>query len=402
MRQVFLLGCTSLLALVLVAGRPLEKKWWKGNTHTHTLWSDGDAPPEWVADWYKTNGYHFLVLSDHNILSEGEKWVRIGEGKREFLPSRLKRVSEKFGAASLELRERNGARELRLFTLAELRKRFDDPGRFLFIQGEEITDEWKKVPIHHNSINQANVIPPAGGTSIRDVMQKTLAAVKAEAERSGRPVLAHLNHPNWKWAVSPDDVAHVLEERYFEVFDGAADSANEGDAAHPSTEEMWDHVLALRLGRLGGEPLYGLATDDSHEYFKDKAPSSPGRGWVMVRAGSLDADAITRAMLAGDFYASSGVTLREIEAGSDRLTVKAEPAEGAGYVIRFQGTRTDLKKVGEVLQETEGPEATYRFKGDELYVRATVVSSRRPANPYGKSDLETAWVQPVVVKRPPK
>ena len=43
-----------------------KQKWFKGNLHTHTTESDGDADPEWVANWYKEHGYDFLVLSDHN------------------------------------------------------------------------------------------------------------------------------------------------------------------------------------------------------------------------------------------------------------------------------------------------------------------------------------------------
>jgi hypothetical protein len=46
-------------------------RWWKGNLHTHTLWSDGDDFPEMVVDWYKSRGYDFLALSDHNTLQEG-------------------------------------------------------------------------------------------------------------------------------------------------------------------------------------------------------------------------------------------------------------------------------------------------------------------------------------------
>ena len=397
-RRLFFLTLVSLLGLTLAARRPAEKKWWKGNTHTHTLWSDGDAPPEWAADWYKSHGYHFLVLSDHNVLSEGEKWVGIGTEKKEVRPERLKKVAERFGAKSVEARERNGKTELRLKTLDELRKLFEEPGKFLFIQGEEITDEWRKVPIHHNSVNHVHVIPPPGGTSIREVMARAIAAVKAEAEKTGKPVLVHLNHPNWKWAITPDDLAYVLEERFFEVFDGARDSANEGDAGHPGTEAMWDHVLALRLEKLGGEVLYGLGTDDAHEYFKDQAVSNPGRGWVQVRAEKLDADEITRAMLAGDFYASSGVALEDVSSDRESLTVRVAADAGVTYTTRFIGTRG--AKVGEVLQETAGDRATYRFKGDELYVRAKVVSSRRPSNPYHKDDFESAWVQPVVVRRP--
>lgn len=29
-----------------------DSKWWKGNVHTHSLWSDGDSPPEKVSAWY--------------------------------------------------------------------------------------------------------------------------------------------------------------------------------------------------------------------------------------------------------------------------------------------------------------------------------------------------------------
>ncbi len=49
--------------------------WLKGNLHTHTTESDGDASPEYVASWYREHGYDFLVLSDHNhvtILDEAD------------------------------------------------------------------------------------------------------------------------------------------------------------------------------------------------------------------------------------------------------------------------------------------------------------------------------------------
>jgi len=64
----------SFVFILAPACFPGEEKWYKGNTHTHTFWSDGDDFPEMVADWYKGNGYDFLVLSDHNIPSRGEKW----------------------------------------------------------------------------------------------------------------------------------------------------------------------------------------------------------------------------------------------------------------------------------------------------------------------------------------
>ena len=44
-------------------------RWYKGNIHTHTTESDGDADPEKVVGWYRRHGYDFLVLSDHNHLT---------------------------------------------------------------------------------------------------------------------------------------------------------------------------------------------------------------------------------------------------------------------------------------------------------------------------------------------
>ena len=60
-----------------------ELKWFKGNLHTHTYWSDGDAFPEMVLDWYKSNGYQFVALSEHNIIANVEKWKKIPRRDRK-------------------------------------------------------------------------------------------------------------------------------------------------------------------------------------------------------------------------------------------------------------------------------------------------------------------------------
>lgn len=52
-------------------------KWFKGNLHAHSLWSDGDDFPEMVADRYREKGYHFLVLSEHNVLARGPRWKSV-------------------------------------------------------------------------------------------------------------------------------------------------------------------------------------------------------------------------------------------------------------------------------------------------------------------------------------
>ena len=53
-----------------------ETRWFRGNLHTHSLWSDGNDFPEMICDWYREHGYHFVALSDHNVLSDSEKWIK--------------------------------------------------------------------------------------------------------------------------------------------------------------------------------------------------------------------------------------------------------------------------------------------------------------------------------------
>jgi len=36
------------------------------------------------------------------------------------------------------------------------------------------------------------------------------------------------------------------------------------------------------------------------------------------------------------------------------------------------------------------------LKGDELYVRARIISSKLHPNPYAAGDRETAWTQPLL------
>ena len=257
-----------------------EQEWFKGNTHTHTYWSDGNAAPEIVVDWYARHGYDFLVLSDHNLLSVGEKWFPVStEGSRPLRPEHLDDLERRFGPGWVVERQTEGKREMRLKTLPELRARFEDPDAFILIQGEEITDKYRRQEVHINGLNLAEVIRPQGGESARETIQRNIDAVIEQGRRLGRPVLAHLNHPNFRHSLTVEDVAAIRGERFFEVYNGHRGVLNHGDDSTPSTEEIWDRALTLRLTRYGLGLLYGLATDDAHEHHGEKATSTPGRGW---------------------------------------------------------------------------------------------------------------------------
>jgi hypothetical protein len=404
------------------ARTPKVDGWWKGNTHTHTWWSDGDRPPESVSAWYREHGYNFLVLSDHNRMQEGEFWYRIDS---DIKTKALAEYVRDFGADWVEQRVRDGKTEVKLKTLDEFRSFFEARNEFIFIRGMEITDRLEQHPVHLNGVNLEKVVVPQGGSTVPEMLQKNVDAVVEQGRRSGRPMFAHVNHPNFFYAITAEDLISLNVERgdgFVEVYNGHSGVRNYGDATHPAMERMWDIVLAKRLGERKVAPIMGVATDDAHQYTSwGVGQVNPGRGWVMVRAPRLTPDSIASSMKRGDFYNSTGVTLQRLEmsGGVIDLEVLAEP--GVTYTVEFVGTLRGVPldgvaaksaepgapgrqsqeysaEIGKVLRRIEGPVARFVATGDEMYVRARVVSSKPHSNPYAEGDREMAWTQPLVFR----
>jgi len=306
---------------------PPGLRWFKGNTHTHTTESDGDSSPDAVARWYREHGYQFLVLSDHNVLTSVDA---------------LNAVNGK-------------------------------DGTFLLIKGEEISDGFDGKPIHINALDIAEKVEPQKGTSLVDVLQRNVDAIRRVR---GVP---HINHPNFRWAFSVAELQSIRNTRLLEIFNGHPQVNNLGGGGVPGLEQVWDAILS------SGTLIYGIAVDDAHN-FKDPgnpAVAGPGRGWVVVRADRLEARSILEALEAGQFYASTGVELTDYAATARAMRVEVRKDTWAKYRIQFIG------KGGRVLHEALDSPAEYVFRGDEGYVRTKVL----------ESNGRIAWGQPVVVSR---
>src|SRR5688572_21225757 len=113
---VFLLLPSAFCLQLFSQDLPSKPRWYKGNTHTHTLNSDGDSTPDEVVRWYREHGYDFVVITDHNFLTSVD------------------------GLNAL-----HGADE-----------------KFLVVRGEEITDHFGDKPIHVNGLNVERLVEPQG------------------------------------------------------------------------------------------------------------------------------------------------------------------------------------------------------------------------------------------------
>lgn len=303
--------------------------WYKGNIHTHTTESDGDDTPENVVRWFRRNGYDFLVLSDHNHLT--------------------------------------------LFEYAAGRRRFKRP---LMIPGEEVTVNINNgaTAIHINAIGISKVIEPIDAKGIVQTLQ---ANVNSIVNSGG---IASINHPNYKWSFDHTAISKIKGATLLEIFNGVPLANVNGAPGRASYEEIWDGVLS------SGTPIFGAATDDSHNY-KTFRPdmSNPGRGWLMVRSTDLSQKEILESISKGEFYSSTGVTINDFEKAHNTISINIEQGIEQAMVIY---TTQFIGKNGNVYKEHTGLNPRYEIQGDEGYIRAQITTSSG----------QKAWLQPVFLK----
>ena len=320
-----------------------SQMWYKGNTHVHTtLCGHADTTPNQVAQWYHDRGYNFLILSEHNQFID---------------PS------------TIQLK-------------GEVR------GDFLLVPGEEVTG-----PVHSTAMNVSRLVPWEFKDKNRS---KIIQNHVDETRKAGGTTI--LNHPLWKRYIQSHEILPVKNLYMFELFNAHPGVKNFQTAHNPSTEQLWDALLEK------GMTIYGVSADDAHKLAKwGEKENNPGRGWVMVRSKKLSSDSLTAAMLKGDFYSSSGVTLDKLVRGATHIEVSVNEKETAcelaseflfGRAVSKGEPGTFIEFIGpggEVQKTVNGISASCEARG--TYLRAKV--TQRVARNDGSLREYYAWTQPV-------
>jgi hypothetical protein len=336
---------TAVIASVLVFATPADGqgRWFKGNTHAHSLNSDGDVPVDEVVRWYREHRYHFTFITEHEYYTD----------------------------------------------VAPLNAIFAGANRFLVIAGQEVTQRVAD-PAHSGGVRQAHVnalgtsrlVMPVGERNIATGMSIAQTYARNGAEIRAAGGLLQVNHPNFIWSVPLADMMELPDSTLFELWNGHPIVYNQGGTDSTgqvmlSTEARWDSVLSR------GKLLFGVADDDSHSFKPQDAENPdmarPGRGWIWVRADTLSAEAIVRALHRGDFYASTGVTLLDLKVSPTEYRLEIAPAGDRRYLTEFIG------KDGKVLARNTTLRPSYVITGTEGYVRARI----------SDSSGRMAWTQPI-------
>ncbi len=214
----------------------------------------------------------------------------------------------------------------------------------LVLPGEEVTP--RRGPHIHGLGIRHRIRPKTVGTLVEAVRRVRL--------QDGIPVA---NHPA---CPTPLSAAYVraLKVRHLEVINGIA-----GTRGFETELQLWDELLS------SGYFCFAVGGDDAH------LPEHIGQAWVMVRAPRLSESAIHEALRRGDFYVSTGATIRDLRCDGQVIAIEAPGATQ----IRFIG------REGRVLAEVFSESARYVLQGTEGYVRVEVADA----------DGRRAWTQPL-------
>jgi len=293
--------------------------WIKGQLHLHTNISDGNLSPNEVAKIYKNEGFDFIVFSDH---------------RKNYSPNDY--VTEKL----------------------------DD---FIMIPGMEWDASIKNMlglntSIHMNGIGFRGEL---AGDNIDNDVSKTLEnMIKSAYKANAVPMV---NHPNFAFAFNYRELLSIDVPYLLEIVNKHPLCFPYGTDSLESVEYTWDVLLT------NGKNVYGTATDDAHEYQPERLLSmaSYNRGWVMCNVSEFTQSSIVNSLICGDFYATTGITLKKYEVTNKGINIEINPVDNDQYIIIFKGRMgIPLKIVNETM-------ATYEFTNsfDEEYIRVKIINT---------------------------
>lgn len=247
-------------------------RYYKGNVHLHSLWSDGQRTLPDIINRYKSRGYSFICLSDHDVYVDTQA---------------------------------------------------HDSQDFVTIAGAEqggMNPVMDKNPgFHFNALGDPTVTPPKPRYTHLQRLPHPVPWTDAETpqrvidELVARGNLVIYNHPEWHLT------RFECMVRYRGFF--AVEIYNHGTERTTATSygtAYWDHALQ------NGKRVFGVAADDSHCQRDDAIRDYDG-GWVQVQAEELSRVGLVRAMKQGSFYSSSGPAIYDLRVEEGRLKVQCSP-----------------------------------------------------------------------------
>lgn len=255
--------------------------------HLHTTRSDGSKSPVETMEIYKSRGYDFIAITDHDIYWGDDSYNTGG-----FCVLGGIEIGLSYGGKNYDL----GA--------------YFDPGSKYAKNRLPHDYSWSVSSLDGNSMPE---FYSAGSSEseiiIYDVVRKAINFLK----KHGNIVM--INHPDFSRHL-PEDNFNFKEAFAMEIYNHSA----EINRASGYSIEHYDEALR------SGMRCLGIAADDFH------GNTDHIGGWIMVSANSLDPADLIAAIKEGSFYSTTGPEIHDFYVNDNMVYAETSPVREISFI----------------------------------------------------------------------
>lgn len=283
-----------------------EGKFYKANLHCHTTVSDGRMDPEEVKQHYMAHGYSIVAYTDHSIMLPhhdltDDKFLALTGYETELVAKDTEPISRRRHCHICFIALKKDNETMPYYSPKAIWGRGKELQHLVKFNMDHVFDVWRHDPQIINEI-------------IRLGRQQGFFVT--------------YNHPAWSVERYPQ-YSQYTGMSAMEILNFGAWNGGSGDYNPRVYEDLLEK----------GERIFCIAADDNHGT-KDACG-----GWTMIKAPSLEYEAVTDALERGDFYASRGPEIQALWIEDGIVHIQTSPARRV--VCSYAQRRAAVRNAGE-------------------------------------------------------
>lgn len=327
---------------------PKEGTFFKANLHCHSTVSDGELTPMQIKALYQSMGYSIVAFTDHDILVNHQDLT-----DEQFLAlngyeDAIVRGGPEMGVPVGESSDYYHRKTCHFCLIA--------------LEPDNLKQAcWGKGKWNHPYV-KAHPEEFVQYEADEDYQKAYSAECVSDMMKRGREsgFFVTYNHPTW----SGENYQEYMKYHYMHAME-IANYISQRDGVDEYNPRVYEDMLR------GGERIYCIAADDNHNHYgTDPEGGDSGGAWTMIKVESLDYRTVTKALEAGDFYASQGPEIHELWVEDGIVHVKTSDAVMISFA--YEDRRVDVTRAEKGKRINEASAKLNPYCG---YVRVTVKDS---------------------------
>ena len=281
-----------------------EGNFYKANLHCHSTCSDGHKTPEEIKEIYKEKGYSIVAYTDHDILISHDYL-----NDNDFLA---------LHGFEMEINEEKEAPFIQKKTCHIC---------FIAIEPENLIQSFWNRKVNHFIGDVGPYLSQVKFDAnepdyFREYSHECISDIMTKAREKG--FFVTYNHPTW----SLEDYSNYMGYsgmNAMEMFNGTSLSCGYDEY----NSRVYDDILR------SGRKIFCIGADDNHNEYEGRRCDS-GWAYTVIKADSLDYCDVTKALVNGNFYASTGPEIYELWFEDGMVHIKCSDADKITCVFQWR------------------------------------------------------------------